>query len=82
MCFLFFLAGTQEHGPLCRPEQPNKTATFIQAVDGEDYGGVLPTGRQRTREGDGDQRHVRQTHCLGGEESGKTSPGLTLALTM
>lgn len=52
------IVGTEEHGALCRPEQPHQALTFIQTVDRADHGGVLSAGRQRTRERDGDQRHV------------------------
>lgn len=70
------LSGVEEHGALCGPEQPHQDSAAVPAVDGEDHGGVLPTGRQRARERDGDQRHVRQTHCFRGEESGD-GPRLT-----
>lgn len=63
-------SGAEEHGALRGPEQPHQDAGDIQTVDGEDHGGVLPTGRQGARARDGDQRHVRQTHGVRGEESG------------
>ena len=69
-CSMCACLGAEEHGALCRPEQPHQDVAVIPAVDGEDHGGVLSTGRQRAREGDGDQRHVWQTHCVSGEESG------------
>lgn len=52
------LSGVEEHGALCGPEQPHQDSGGVPTVDGEDHGGVLPTGRQGAREGDGDQRHV------------------------
>lgn len=70
--FKILCLGAEEHGALCRPQQPHKDVAVIQAVDREDHGGVLPTGWQRARERDGDQRHVWQTHRVCGEESGNT----------
>lgn len=38
------LSGAEEHGALCGPEQPHQDTAVIPTVDGEDHGGVLPTG--------------------------------------
>jgi hypothetical protein len=39
-------AGVAEHGSLLRPVQPHKAAERLQALGGQDHGGVLQTGRQ------------------------------------
>ncbi len=36
--------GAEEHGALCRPEQPHQDVAVVPTVDGEDHGGVLSTG--------------------------------------
>ena len=38
--------GASEHGALCRPVQPDQAPGGVQAVGGQDHGGVLPAGRQ------------------------------------
>ncbi len=42
LCWL----GAAEHGPLLRPVQPHQAAQRVQALGGQDHGGVLQTGRQ------------------------------------
>ncbi len=44
MCSL--CAGVAEHGALLRPVQPHQAAERLQALGGQDHGGVLQTGRQ------------------------------------
>ena len=45
--------GAAEHGPLRRPLQPNKAPGCLQALGGEDHGGVLSAGRQGEGRRDG-----------------------------
>jgi hypothetical protein len=35
-------AGAAEHGPLLRPLQPHQAVERVQALGGQDHGGVLP----------------------------------------
>jgi len=44
MCNL--CAGVAEHGSLLRPVQPHQAVERLQALGGQDHGGVLQTGRQ------------------------------------
>ena len=60
----FVSPGSAEHGTLCRPEQPNKTAGALPTVDRSHHGGVFHPGRPRAGQGHGDQPHVRQTQRL------------------
>lgn len=70
---MWMSVGTAEPCTLCWPEQPNKAAWHLPAVDGAHYARVLPPGRPGARTGHGHQPNVRPTHRFCWEITGTVS---------